>query len=87
MVDNCCAYERHHRLFGWIAMNANYIVRGIEILQKYSGYDGGVDADHDVIYTGGEKVPPWTLKSEDVDFLNRLGWYWDSTEKTWRFFT
>lgn len=55
---------------------------GLEILEKYTGADGEVDAQHDIIYAGPESG---VVSEEDFAKLRELGWR--NNGEGWEHFT
>lgn len=62
---------------------------GLAILMKYGDADDccGVDADHDVIFAGGDigEMPPEKMSDEDLTKLEELGWAY--RDVGWQTFT
>ena len=60
------------------------LLKGLEILCKYEE-DGGVCAEHDVIYAGG--TYPDKISEEDMETLEDNGWSFDFILGCWKTFT
>jgi hypothetical protein len=60
----------------------NQVIKGLEILVKYSG-DGShsICAEHDIIYAGPDVKED--LRDEDRKALEELGWHWAEDADSW----